>query len=155
MPIKNSWGFVLAGSLIVLSGTFLLSQDQGTTAKKLRVQPIGYVNPTDGRQMYKDYCAACHGMKGKGDGPAVEFLKAPPPDLATLTQRNQGKYPALKVKATLQFGPGSSHAHGTIDMPIWGRLFKVQGKEPKDPNDATADMRLSNLTAYVESLQQK
>jgi hypothetical protein len=25
--------------------------------------------PTSGAQMYKDYCAACHGTEGRGDAP--------------------------------------------------------------------------------------
>jgi len=70
--------------------------------------------------MFKEYCASCHGVEGKGDGPAVVFLKAPPPDLRTMAQRNKGKYPAAKVVTMLTLGPGSQ-AHGALDMPTWGR----------------------------------
>ncbi|HMK20896.1 MAG TPA: hypothetical protein VK466_01095 [Terriglobales bacterium] len=72
-------------------------------------------------------------------------LKAAPPDLRSLSRRNGGKYPATKVAGTLRFGTGS-HAHGTIDMPLWGPLF-----HSRDPN--RADLRVANLTAFIESLQ--
>jgi mono/diheme cytochrome c family protein len=96
--------------------------------------------------MYKDYCAACHGMDGKGDGPAVEFLKAPPPDLRTLAQRDGGKYPALRVANTLRFRT-SSDVHGKIDMPLWWLAFKSQKAN-------VADLRVDNLTTFVKTLQQ-
>ena len=99
--------------------------------------------------MFKEYCASCHGLGGRGDGPAVMFLKAPPPDLRTMAQRNKGKYPALDVKAILTFGPGS-HAHGALDMPTWGPLFR----SIDHPEEAT-DLRIHNLTKFIESIQQK
>jgi mono/diheme cytochrome c family protein len=118
--------------------------------KQLKTVPVSYVNPTKGPEMYKQYCAACHGPEGRGDGPAVEFLKASPPDLRTLSQRNGGKYPADKVVGTLRFGT-TSHAHGTIDMPLWGQLFRSQERI----NSNVADLRVYNLNGYVESIQQR
>ena len=65
--------------------------------KKLILKPPPPSDPTSGAQMYKDYCAACHGTQGKGNGPASEFLKLPLSDLTTLAQRNHGKYPDVHV----------------------------------------------------------
>ena len=99
--------------------------------------------------MFKDYCASCHGVAGAGDGPAVVFLKTPPPDLRAMAQRNKGKYPAAKVVSMLHFGPGSD-AHGALDMPTWGPLFRSL-----DPNSRIAELRVHNLTEFIESIQEK
>lgn len=36
-----------------------------------------------GKDMFKQYCAACHGLNAKGHGPARAALKVPAADLAT------------------------------------------------------------------------
>jgi mono/diheme cytochrome c family protein len=100
-----------------------------------------------GAQLYRNYCAACHGVEGKGDGQVARFLKGPPADLSTLAQRNDGKYPADRVAATLDNGTDSG-VHGTSDMPIWGPVFQSRGKD-------VAQTRIRKVTEFVESLQQK
>ena len=37
---------------------------------------------TAGEELYRANCSSCHGPTGAGDGPAVEDLRRPPPDLA-------------------------------------------------------------------------
>jgi len=147
--ITNFLPCLLAGMLFAMGTPSLQSQEvmkHDTTVKK---PPIPYSNPQSGEQMYKDYCAACHGPAGKGDGPAAAFLKSWPPDLTLMAQRNQGKYPELAVRETLLFGPGS-HAHGTSDMPVWGPLFRAE-----DPNQKQSKERVSKLTMYIQSLQHR
>jgi mono/diheme cytochrome c family protein len=86
---------LLAGMLSAATGQ-VRTTEQGRQ-KEIRRMPIKYIEPTSGVQMFKSYCAACHGPEGKGDGPAAEFLKKTPPDLSKLAQRNNGKYPADHV----------------------------------------------------------
>jgi mono/diheme cytochrome c family protein len=104
-----------------------------------------------GKQVFKDYCAACHGMDGKGNGPAVQFLKAPPPDLTTMAKRYNEKSVGLKLEAILSFGT-ESKAHGTLDMPTWGPMFRTLNP---DKNNQVAKLRMYNLAEYVKSIQQK
>jgi hypothetical protein len=116
---------ILVLLLLLLIGTFSAVRGQNTDskqthAKKIKVVDIAYTEPTSGATMYKNYCAACHGGEGKGDGPAAEFLKMPPPDLRMLAQRNHGDYPADHVVTTLRLGI-PSHAHGTSDATL-GRV---------------------------------
>ncbi|HTS09839.1 MAG TPA: c-type cytochrome [Candidatus Eisenbacteria bacterium] len=139
--------FVLAGMLLALGVASLMSQELMQQESQVKRPPIPYSNPQSGEQMYKDYCAACHGPTGKGDGPVAAFLKTWPPDLTTMSQRNKGKYPEVKVKETLLFG-ASSHAHGTSDMPVWGPLFQTTDQSQKEAN-----ARVSRLTQYLESIQ--
>src|ERR1700734_1471704 len=68
------------------------------------VIPVNKTAPTDGKQMYRSYCAPCHGVDGKGRGPAATALKDQPTDLTELQKNNHGKFPDTHVTAILQFG---------------------------------------------------
>ena len=157
MPVKLTIGCAVAALLLLItSGPRLsgLGPQQGTqppTTKSLKVIPIKYTEPYSGAQMFKEYCASCHGVTGKGDGPAVVFLKAPPPDLRTMAQRNNGKYPAAQVVSMLTFGPGSQ-AHGDLDMPTWGPMFRSLNPQS---HAQVAELRVRNLTGFIESIQEK
>ena len=76
-----------------------------------------------GKAMFKQYCAACHGMDAKGHGPARAALKVPAADLTTLAKRHGGEFPTDLVTNILRFGPGLA-AHGSSDMPTWGGIFQ-------------------------------
>ncbi len=51
---------------------------------------------------YAQSCAACHGNKGQGDGPAGKYLKPPPSDFAVSLK---GKTDDWIAKAISQGGP--------------------------------------------------
>lgn len=149
MVPKNT---ILLGIAGLFLGVLLIGQATGITQTKdktLKLVPAPKSDPSSGKQMFQDYCAACHGINGKGDGPAVEFLKAPPPDLTTMAKRRNEKSVTQHVASILRFGPEGKE-HGTLSMPVWGRLFR-------SPNlgEHTATMRINNLSDYVDSIQQK
>jgi mono/diheme cytochrome c family protein len=77
--------------------------------------PIKQSNPASGKEMYNQYCAPCHGMDEKGNGPTAPAMKIPPSDLTLLAKRHDGKYPADYVAGVLKFGNGPS-SHGSADM---------------------------------------
>ena len=156
MPQMKSTGLLFAGLLLVAaSGPALWAQSGAAAQEKkgqeLKKVPITYSDPGSGAQMYKDYCAACHGKEGKGDGPAAAFLKVPPPDLSTMAKRNDGKYPSARIASMLRFGT-NNRAHGMADMPVWGPLFRIQHQAD---GDAVVATRIGNLTDFIGSLQQK
>jgi mono/diheme cytochrome c family protein len=112
-----------------------------------RVSPV-YTSPASGSDMFREYCAACHGADGTGNGPAAPALKKQPANLTQLSAKNGGKFPASRVVSFIQ-GEDMNvvAAHGTRDMPMWGTIFRSIG-------DAHSVMlRLGNLTDYIESLQ--
>lgn len=110
--------------------------------------PPASTNPSSGSEMFQQYCAVCHGVAGKGDGPAVPALKTMPGDLRTLASRNGGKFPELKVYRVIT-GEDTAAIHGSRDMPVWGHVFRDMGRG----DDALVKMRLTNLTKYIESIQ--
>jgi mono/diheme cytochrome c family protein len=141
MTVRRS---ILVLVLALLSVGVCLSQQ--TTVKKV---PIQHTSPGSGEEMYVAYCAVCHGNDAKGGGPAASALKVAPPDLTTLTKRNQGVFPRDRVYQTIN-GQTVLSAHGSKDMPVWGALF-----HSLDAHDSWTALRLKNLTDYVEVLQVK
>jgi mono/diheme cytochrome c family protein len=134
---------------LVFAMLFLLALSLGAQQKpEVKMAPVPYSKPESGAAMYKDYCAACHGLTGKGDGPAAVALKSPVPDLTTLSKRNGGVFPDAKLAYILTHGGSSTGVHGSEDMPIWGNLFK-------SVNTDLVKLRIANLTNYLKTLQQK
>jgi mono/diheme cytochrome c family protein len=139
---------VVTTLLIGIAGLVLLTTSPGTPQEgKIKTTPIPYSSPASGEQMYMDYCAVCHGKTGKGDGPLVSELKAPPPDLTRMAQRNNGKFPEARFADVLLVGT-KGLGHGSVDMPIWGPAFRSVDKD-------LTKLRIANLGRYVESLQVK
>ena len=67
-----------------------------------------------------------------------------------LSKNNGGKYPSLKVSATIR-GESALPAHGSKDMPVWGALFwSMSGG-----HEGEVQQRTANLSRYIESLQAK
>ncbi len=122
----------------------------GVAQTKIEKKPAPYTPPDSGKEMYKAYCASCHGLDGKGGGPAASAMKAPLPDLTMLVKKNGGKFPSDHVAAVIQ-GDANSPSHGSADMPVWGPVFlKVSQHHP-----GQVQQRVHNLTEYIDSLQAK
>ena len=133
--------------LVALVVAFAILGAQGQT--EIKKVPPSKSSPASGKEMFETHCAVCHGKDGKGDGPAAKALKKPPADLTGLAQRNGGKFPELRVFQAIH-GDLEVSAHGTRDMPVWGDVFQSMSKD-----SAALQMRLSNLTNYVKSIQAK
>ena len=102
-----------------------------------------------GPDLYRHYCATCHGKDGKGSGPAAAALKPPPSDLTRLARVRNGVFPAGDVEAIIRGGTAVK-AHGSDDMPVWGPIFYAL-----DPSDARVKARINALVAHIASIQQK
>lgn len=134
--------------LLVLASIFLL------VACQFRPSSV-----PSGEQIYKQYCAACHGADAKGRGPMASVLTMPPADLTTLAKRNLGKFPYDYVSSVLEFGPAprrdtlreySYPAHSSSDMPIWGPIFQRYDKQ----SGRVSQQRIKNLSDYLASVQE-
>jgi mono/diheme cytochrome c family protein len=139
---------ILLGTLVVAAG-LCLAQTQ-TQKPEVKQTAIKQTNAASGKEMYAQYCAACHGAEGKGNGPAASAMKVAPTDLTQLAKKHDGKYPANSVASVLKFGNGPG-AHGSANMPVWGPLLQSLDKY----HDTTAQQRISNLVNYIETLQAK
>lgn len=110
-----------------------------------------------GKREYESNCASCHGVDGKGNGPFGELLRRSPPDLTQLSKKNQGVFPMGRLYDVVE--GGSVPSHGTREMPIWGREFKIQDAEyyieARGNYDSAALVRARILTLleYINRLQ--
>ena len=140
----------MKGSALILAALLLVglpgTRSEGNRDVDSAQLPATYVPP--GRQMYQQYCAACHGLGGRGDGPVSSSLVKHPPDLTMLSKRNGGRFPEEYVAAVLRFGPGFS-AHGSSEMPVWGPIFQYLDNY----NEAAVRRRIKNLCDYLASIQ--
>ena len=135
---------------VVILAAGIMGPAQDAAKKPIKRVPIKPTSAASGQEMYKTYCAVCHGVEGKGNGPANDALKVPATDLTTLAQKNGGKYPSTRVAAVIR-GENQMAAHGSRDMPIWGDLFwNISGG-----HEAEVQQRVTNLDKYIEALQKK
>ena len=105
--------------------------------------------PLKGADLFHEYCAACHGMDGRGHGPAAAALKPRAPDLTTVARRNRGVFPREQIRDRI-VGQDRPAIHGTREMPLWGPIFS------QIENDTDyGRVRLENVLLYLKSIQEK
>jgi mono/diheme cytochrome c family protein len=117
-----------------------------TTVKRVPARPTASIA---GKDLFREYCAVCHGADGKGAGPAAEALKKSPSDLTQMARRRDGKFPEADVLKTLK-GETPIAAHGSNDMPVWGAVFRNMSSNP-----SLTQSRIHALLQYIEEIQAK
>jgi mono/diheme cytochrome c family protein len=100
--------------------------------------------------MYLSYCAPCHGVDGRGQGPAAAALRTAPADLTSLSRNNRGRYPDTHILTVLEFG-AEIPAHGSVEMPVWGPILGKMNVT----NTQERLLRINNLSHYLDSIQAK
>lgn len=139
-----------AAILLMLSALAVAQQAPSESQAGVRHVPITHTPSNSGKEMFRSYCAVCHGTDAKGNGPAASAMKTPPTDLTQLAKNNGGKYPAAHVAAVIK-GQATTPSHGSQDMPVWGPLFSSISQG----HDAQVQQRISNLVTYLEGVQGK
>lgn len=108
------------------------------------------IGSLEGRDLFRAYCAVCHGSDGKGGGPMAGSLKTGPADLTRIAARNQGQYPFVRVQRIISGEESMSSSHGPREMPIWGPVFSVITRDQD-----FGKVRIYNLARYIEEIQVK
>ena len=104
-----------------------------------------------GQQLYAQYCTACHGGTGRGDGPVSASLQVEVPDISLIARRHGGTFPRDLIERIID-GRHVLGGHGTRVMPFWGEdLSRARLGDP-DAEAATRVMTM-RLADYVSSLQ--
>ena len=141
--------FAASGSvLFLLIGVFTLRAGGAPQQTSPKNPPL-VIDSLYGPDLFKFYCAPCHGRDGKGHGPVAEALKTLPPDLTQIARRHGGIFPRALMEAFVtNDGAPPAPAHGTAEMPLWGPTFRSL-----DASDTRVKVRIGNLIDYIESIQ--
>ena len=134
--------------LVVVLSSVLAGEVRQST---IRTPPPLIIHSMAGGDLFRFYCASCHGVDGRGNGPVGTSLKTAPSDLTTLSRRHGGSFPRADIEL---YVTGDElrrvAAHGSKEMPVWGPIFRAL-----DPDDRTRKVRIANLMDHLESIQRK
>ena len=132
---KRVRGFARIALFCVAITAFKL-QSQAVPEAASPEQPLPpLIRSTKGPDLFRAYCASCHGINGKGNGPASVALKAKVPDLTILTKNNRGQFPEDRVRRTIT-GDDVVAAHGSREMPVWGPISSDRGRHRPGKREA-------------------
>jgi len=138
--MNKHWKFTLITTALIVFSSVVSAQTQKVDM---------------GKREYDAKCANCHGAAGKGQGPFAEFLKQSPPDLTMLAKSNGGILPMDRLYQSIR--GNNVAAHGTRDMPIWGREYNIEAAnyygDTAYDSEAYVRARVLALLEYINRLQ--
>jgi mono/diheme cytochrome c family protein len=104
-----------------------------------------------GEELYRRFCAACHGAQGRGDGPVAASFRVEVPDLTQTANRMRGTDVRERIVRIID-GRYIIGAHGTRVMPVWGEdLARLEMGNPDA--ERLSQVIIGRLADYVTSLQ--
>ena len=99
-------------SLILVSGSL------ATCLVVVELRSAAAGDLAKGKALYEKYCVACHGLQGKGDGPAGRMLKPPAADFTSAASK---KKPETELRQVIESGKP-----GTAMGPWKGQLSQAE-----------------------------
>jgi len=137
------------GSLVAAGALLLLGLAGAARAEPAQPSPLA----VSGEALYVRHCAVCHGRSGTGNGPFRGVLTVAPSDLTRIAERRGGgSFPRDEIAAYVD-GRFVPPAHGTREMPVWGRWLG-QSLGPGVERDDAARGEILAILSYLETLQQ-
>ena len=106
-----------------------------------------------GRDVFQNHCATCHGTGARGDGPMADVLSVVPTDLTTLAASNGGEFPTARVVRRVD-GQREVLAHGG-PMPLWGMILDGPSAMIVAPDGAeiVAPEAIVDVAAWLAAVQ--
>jgi len=123
----------------------------GVAPSAARAQQEEGEAPNPGRSAYFQYCASCHGVDGEGDGPLAGELRTRPTDLTRLGARFGTPLDPVRLMERID-GRRMARAHGSSDMPVWGRKLGAQAPPSAGTEVRTRGMLLT-IIDWLQSIQ--
>ena len=137
---------------VTLASVFSTTLAIGATVAWGQQLPSPPVQPSySGSDLFKTYCATCHGASAHGDGPLAAYMKKPPPDLTQFAARNGGVFPSALVARIID-GRQPVKGHGGPDMPVWGDAFKTSRV---GSSEEAVQARIKALVEHLERIQER
>jgi mono/diheme cytochrome c family protein len=149
--MRRYWKMFLVSAILALAtGPGRLSAQSTPLPDRLK----------DAEALFQLYCASCHGADARGNGPVAADLKTMPPSLREIAKRRGGKFDGQEIAAFID-GRNMPRAHGTPEMPVWGRLFgyaaQAEGTLSSDQIalEKETQARIALLVSYLANIQDK
>ena len=140
----------VVAALILAAGLTLLPFAVSPSAAQDAATPQPAVKQSvAGAEVFRTYCASCHGTAARGDGPLASAMIRKPADLTEIAKRNGGLYPSELVFRTID-GKKPIRGHGGPDMPVWGDAF-ARSRDGGDPE--RVKRVIQSLVDFLESIQ--
>jgi Cytochrome C oxidase, cbb3-type, subunit III len=152
---------VIDRNVVAMNGKFWQRRSEAMrhTLTILTVCCIGWANAAwsadyaamSGEDLYRRFCASCHGIEGRGDGPVAASLRVEVPDLTLIARRGYGGELRDRIIRIID-GRYVIGAHGTRVMPVWGEdLARLELGNPDA--ERSAQVIIGRLADHVRSLQ--
>jgi mono/diheme cytochrome c family protein len=104
-----------------------------------------------GAELFRIFCASCHGPLARGNGPVAKSLKVKVPDLTRIARRHGGEFPVEYISHIVD-GRELRPTHGSGDMPVWGQeLYGVNSEDPD--RRARSNELIGRMVNYLRSIQ--
>jgi mono/diheme cytochrome c family protein len=109
--------------------------------------------PQDGRALFMENCAVCHGENARGDGPMARGMAKAPKDLTLIKLRHGDRFPKAKIMSIID-GYARSDLSGP-GMPEFGALLEgdLVPYDSGDGRQTPTPRKLVALAEYLESIQ--
>ncbi|OSQ42469.1 c-type cytochrome [Marivita geojedonensis] len=104
----------------------------------------------EGRDLFMAFCADCHGVTGRGEGPMGRSMDPVPADLTLLSARNGGELPESDILSKID-----GYAHGGTTGPSMPQFGDFLGGDPLpyDTGDGVLTPTPRKLVALIEYLE--
>jgi len=141
-------GILVMGGALMSWGLAATQDGKRVRASESEDQPL--IDSIRGDNLYRAYCASCHGEDGKGNGAMAVWLKVQPADLTHIAARNGGKFPLERVDRIISGEEALPSGHGTRGMPVWGPVFSQVTRDQD-----LGRVRIDNLARYLRDIQSR
>lgn len=138
------WSLLVAALLLAAAAPALAAGPE-------TVHQINKAHP--GYQLYRQYCGSCHGVFADGHGPVAQFLDPKPKNLTELYKEFGTPLATAKLISIID-GRDMIRAHGTSDMPIWGKHL-YRSIPPNPGKEAMKRGTLQVIIEYLQTIQKK
>lgn len=111
--------------------------------------PISPENLAEGKRLYFNYCQACHGETGMGDGPVVQRNGPVPPAYSSEALKN---LPEGKMFHSIQYGKNmmGSHASQLTASQRWKIIQHVQTLQKGTSADAAPALETKDAASAAK-----
>ena len=144
MKLATVMATLLAGIVLLAPGAATPAAAQVPVAEQQEMK-----QSVPGGEVYRTYCASCHGTAARGDGPLASSMRRKPANLTEIATRNNGLFPSELVFKVID-GREKVRGHGGPDMPVWGDAF-ARSRDGGDEDRVKAVIK--SLVDYLEAIQ--